>query len=61
MEKKVFKYDDINIKITASFGVYCVKNTETDPKKLNIETFIKLVDSKLYEAKKNGKNNVVVY
>jgi len=55
VEEKVFDYGDIKIRITASFGVHCIKNTETD-----IEKFIELADKNLYEAKRSGRNKTVV-
>lgn len=54
VEEKVFDYGGIKITITASFGVYCIKNTEID-----IEKFIELADKNLYEAKRRGRNKTV--
>lgn len=55
MEKE-FKIDDINIHITASFGVYtvCDDNTCMTP-----NSVIEMVDEKLYKAKTSGRNTVV--
>lgn len=51
LEEKVFVYDDINIKITASLGVYCTEN-----KKISVKDLINEVDKNLYKAKQSGRN-----
>lgn len=54
VEEKVFDYDDVKIKITASFGVHCIKSTE-----MGIEKFIEVADQNLYKAKRSGRNKTV--
>ena len=54
VENMTVKADDILIKVTASFGLVTVKDTT-----LESDDLIKLADSKLYEAKKQGRNKVV--
>jgi diguanylate cyclase (GGDEF)-like protein len=54
IEKKTFHFDNHEIKITASFGIYTFNNFNSD---INIEDLLKHADEKLYEAKNNGKNN----
>jgi diguanylate cyclase (GGDEF)-like protein len=51
LEEKIFVYDEIHIKITSSFGVYCVDN-----KKIEINDLINEVDKNLYKAKQSGRN-----
>lgn len=51
LEKKVFKYEDLEIKITSSFGVYSVDN-----RKIEVEDLISQVDKNLYKAKQSGRN-----
>lgn len=51
LEEKVFAYDDINIKITASLGVYCTENN-----KISVKDLINEVDKNLYKAKQSGRN-----
>jgi two-component system cell cycle response regulator len=46
-----FKYDDIKIKITATSGIYCIKDEITD-----IQDILTELDKELYEAKKERKN-----
>lgn len=53
VEEKDFIYDDMKIKITASFGVYEVSKFE------DISDIIKHVDDKLYAAKMTGRNKTV--
>jgi diguanylate cyclase (GGDEF)-like protein len=54
VENMTVKADDILIKVTASFGLVTIKDTT-----LESDDLIKLADSKLYEAKKQGRNKVV--
>jgi diguanylate cyclase (GGDEF)-like protein len=51
LEKKIFVYDEIHIKVTSSFGVYCIDN-----KKIEINDLINEVDKNLYKAKQSGRN-----
>lgn len=55
IEEHIFKYDDYEIKITSSFGLYSISN-----EKLNVEGYIELADRNLYEAKKGGRNKTVI-
>lgn len=54
IEDKEFIYDDIHIKITSSFGVYCTDNKKADADDLIIE-----VDKNLYKAKQAGRNKTI--
>lgn len=51
------KFIDAGIKVTVSIGV----SGYPDDSISNVEELIKLADSALYEAKKNGKNKIVLY
>lgn len=51
----LFGYEDINIKVTSSFGVYCTKNGKSD-----IENILTEVDKNLHEAKKKGGNRTII-
>lgn len=53
IEDMIIDYDGSLIKVTISIGV-CLTNEET------IEDMVSIADSKLYEAKENGRNRVVV-
>lgn len=53
IEKMNFNYDDLNIKITASFGAYEVSKNE------DVSDIIKNSDKKLYIAKMTGRNKTV--
>lgn len=55
IESETFHIGSLSLKITASLGVYVL--TE----KSKIEDAIKLADDALYEAKKSGKNRVIVH
>jgi two-component system, cell cycle response regulator len=55
LENKVFIYDNVKVNITSSFGVYGVNS-----QKIDIETLIDSADKNLYEAKKSGKNKVII-
>jgi diguanylate cyclase (GGDEF)-like protein len=55
IESEIFHIGSLSLKITASLGVYVL--TE----KTKIEDAIKLADDALYEAKKSGKNRVIVH
>ena len=54
IEASVCKFEDLEIKVTMSFGV-----TEIDPSK-SIEDNISIADEKLYKAKQNGRNQVIL-
>ena len=51
----VCHFEDLDIKVTMSFGV-----TGIDPAK-SIEDNIKVADEKLYRAKETGRNRVILY
>lgn len=51
IENEVFVFNKTNIKITISMGVSVVKNDKNEA--------FKIADSKLYEAKKSGRNRVI--
>ena len=53
IEKQKIKYEDITIKITASFGV-----ASGDLEGELGETLVKMADDSLYQAKQNGRNQV---
>lgn len=54
IEAREIKYEDVSIKITASFGV-CTRVL----KEADVDQLIKQTDDNLYSAKKSGKNRVV--
>lgn len=54
-EEKVFEYAEMNLKITASFGV-CTAEGNPD---LSFEGFLQCADKNLYAAKKTGRNRVI--
>lgn len=54
IEASVCKFEDLEIKVTMSFGV-----TEIDPS-VSIEDNISVADEKLYKAKQNGRNRVIL-
>ena len=54
IEASVCKFEELEIKVTMSFGV-----TEIDPLK-SIEDNISVADEKLYKAKQNGRNQVIL-
>jgi len=53
-----FTWEGETIKITASFGVVGIS---PDPALKNVaaETLLNLADERLYQAKKNGRNQVI--
>ena len=53
VEASVCKFEDLEIKVTMSFGV-----SQLSPVK-SIEENIKVADEKLYEAKSTGRNRVI--
>jgi two-component system, cell cycle response regulator len=54
VEKTVFKFEDTKIPVTISVGVCSVTQETKDPAE-----FIKKADEKLYQAKAQGRNQVV--
>ncbi len=54
IEASVCKFEALEIKVTMSFGV-----TEIDPS-ISIEDNISVADEKLYKAKQNGRNQVIL-
>lgn len=56
LEKTTFEYEGNKIKVSASFGVYQLKN-----KKENKDSIIAKADKALYKAKTTGKNKIVIY
>ncbi len=55
IEDTVFKYDDLEIKITSSFGVCCASKN-----KPNMETLIESANQNLYKAKNSGRNKTII-
>jgi len=55
VEKTLFKFEDTRIPVTISVGVCSL--AQENP---NAADFIKVADDKLYQAKNNGRNQVVV-
>ena len=56
VEDNVFHHNDIDIRITASFGVCNIKEIAHQ----NVASLIDCADKKLYLAKGNGRNRVVL-
>ncbi|MBQ8177014.1 MAG: sensor domain-containing diguanylate cyclase [Oscillospiraceae bacterium] len=54
IEASVCEFEDLKIKVTMSFGV-----TEINPS-MSIEDNISVADEKLYKAKQNGRNQVIL-
>jgi len=54
-----FYWQEQRIPISASFGVSTTENREGDLE-MSPDTLIKLADDALYQAKKNGRNQVVI-
>jgi len=52
IEMSSVQYDDHDIRVTISFGIYCLKPTGNEEP----DDILKNVDEKLYLAKKNGRN-----
>lgn len=50
----VFKYEDIEIKITCSLGIYSSKG-----KDINMDDAVEKADKNLYKAKASGRNKIV--
>ena len=57
VEEKGFVYGDINIKITASFGVYSIIARDVN---LSVDELINEADKNLYLAKNSGRNKTVI-
>jgi diguanylate cyclase (GGDEF)-like protein len=57
VESKSFYINDINIKVTCSFGVQTVYKTSGVH---SVNHVVELMDKKLYQAKKKGRNKVVI-
>jgi two-component system cell cycle response regulator len=55
VEQKVFAYEEVNIKITASFGAYSIVN-----KQITIDELVNEADKNLYLAKTSGRNKTVI-
>lgn len=55
VEKHLFQYDESHFNVTISCGVYHSKWSEP----VDVHTLMKRVDNALYEAKGNGRNQVV--
>lgn len=53
-EKSIFKYNNIEISITASFGI----SSTSELKNPSMEELIEIADKKLYFSKNNGRNKV---
>ncbi len=50
----IFKYDDVEIKITCSLGIYSSKG-----KDINMDDAVEKADKNLYKAKASGRNKIV--
>jgi len=57
VESKSFHINDIHIKVTCSFGVQTVYKTSGVH---SVNHVVELMDKKLYQAKKKGRNKVVI-
>lgn len=55
VEEKIFDYQDVKIKITASFGAYSIIN-----KAITIDELINEADKNLYLAKNSGRNKTII-
>ena len=55
VEEKNFVYDDISVKVTMSVGVALIHDSIS-----NLEQLNQIADQALYEAKRNGRNQVVI-
>ena len=52
VEDSVCRFEDLELRVTMSFGVHTISPT------LNVEDNVKAADEKLYQAKENGRNQV---
>ncbi|MDU4890816.1 MAG: GGDEF domain-containing protein [Clostridium sp.] len=50
----IFKYDDVEIRITCSLGIYSSKG-----KDINMDDAVEKADKNLYKAKASGRNKIV--
>ena len=55
IENKVFKFGDIDIKVTTSFGVHTLEENDNS----SISSVINFADENLYRAKEAGRNKVM--
>lgn len=55
IEEMTFSYDNIDVNITASFGIYNITDYDT-----NVSDFLSIVDKNLYEAKNSGRNMTII-
>lgn len=55
IENKIFKYGDISIKVTTSFGVHTLADNDDS----SISSIINSADKNLYSAKESGRNRVM--
>jgi two-component system cell cycle response regulator len=55
LENTTLNYDDININITASFGIYSISDYD-----INITELLSKVDKNLYKAKASGRNRIIM-
>lgn len=55
IEDSVFKFGDINIRVTTSFGVHTLADNDNS----SISTVINFADANLYRAKEAGRNRVM--
>lgn len=55
LENTTFKYNEINIKITASFGIYSIRDYD-----INIKDLLSKVNKNLYKAKASGRNRTII-
>lgn len=56
IESKAFAYNDNEIKLTCSFGVYTIEDFTNPP---SVDSILDAIDEKLYQAKDRGRNMVV--
>lgn len=54
IEGSVIEYEDKKIKVTASFGICCIKPLGNE----TVNDLLKQADEKLYLAKRNGRNRI---
>jgi diguanylate cyclase (GGDEF)-like protein len=57
IEQAITTYDELQLQVTVSIGVYSNLNENSKPQ---LETIIKCADEALYKAKNNGKNQVYI-